>query len=242
MPRAAIHYPTRPSSLARLAGVSEGHAANVLSGLVTTGRARRVAKGLYVPGKAPKAALRPTPMMRRIARVIGGSLPALQPVISSTHQVAELMHNTPGRELVLLAIASDFSRDVTRSLASVGIPAQVVRTRSDMERVLDLPGAAVVVISPIGDLRSSEPFLGIRQARPERLLIDLFLGRKRFGLPVYQEDITEIGRALMSDFDFSISRALDYARRRRARETTASFLRDLVTGDKRLSDYTTALP
>ena len=242
MSRATIQSPTRPSSLARLAGVSKGHASNLLTGLVHTGRARRVTKGLYVPGETPRATLRPSPMMRRVARRISEALPAIQPVLSSTQQVATLMHNTPTREFVLLGIAREFSRDVVQSLATAGVPAQVVGTRADMERLVDLPGRSVVAVLPIGDMRSSAPFLGVRIARPERLLVDLFLGYERLGLPIYREDIAEVGRSLMSDFDFSISRALDYARRRRAYEMTRSFLRDLVAHDQKLSDYRDALP
>jgi len=151
------------------------------------------------------------------------------------------MHNTPTREFVLLGIAREFSRDVVQSLATAGIAAQVVATRADMERLVDLPGRSVVAVLPIGDMRSSTPFLGVRIARPERLLVDLFLGHERLGLPIYREDITEVGRSLMSDFDFSISRVLDYARRRRAYEKTRLFLRDLVAHDRQLSDYRDAL-
>jgi hypothetical protein len=239
--RTALHSPTRSSSLARLTGVSKGHASNLLSSLFNTGYARRVTKGLYVPGKTPQTTLRPTAMMRRVARTIAATLPAIQPVLSSTQQVAGLMHNTPTREFLLLGIAREFSRDVVQSLAAAGIPAQVVGTRADMERLVDLPGRSVVAVLPIGDMRSSEPFLGIRTARPERLLVDLFLGRERLGLPLYREDVTEVGRSLMSDFEFSLSRALDYARRRRAYEKTGSFLRHLVAHDERLKDYRAAL-
>ena len=180
-------------------------------------------------------------MMRRVARAISRTLPALQPVLSSTEQVAVLMHNTPTREFVLVEIGREFGRDVVQSLAAAGIPAQVVRTRSDMERLADQPGRSVVAVLPIGDVRSSDPFLGVRAARPERLVVDLFLGRERFGLPIYQEDVIEIGRSLMLDYDFSLSRALDYARRRQAFEKTESFFRQLIARDERLKDYRAAL-
>ena len=195
-----------------------------------------------MPSETPRATLRPSPMMRRVARTLAKALPAIQPVLASTQQVATLMHNTPVREFVLVGIARDFSRDVVQSRAAAGVPAQVVATRADMERLVDLPGRSVVAVIPIGDMRSSAPFLGVRIARPERLLVDLLLGQERLGLPIYREDIREIGRSLMSDFDFSISRALDYARRRRAYERTRTFLRDLVMHDRKLSDYRDALP
>ena len=180
--------------------------------------------------------------MRRIARAITHDMPALEPVIFSTAQVADLMHNAPTREIVVVATARAFARDLVRTLSAAGYNAQVVSTRADMERLLDLPGRTIVAVLPVGEARASQPFLGLRAARPERVLVDLAVERERLGLPLYAEDVVAVGENLLANYDFSISRALDYARRRRAYDEIAQLLRTIVSADPRLRPYATALP
>lgn len=215
---------------------------NVLSELSRQGKARRLAKGVYALGERAGRRLEPTPAMRRVARALAAALPALEPVLSSTRQVAHLMHNLPTREIVLVQTTRASGRDVVQALAAAGMTAAVVSSRADMERLLDLPGQTPVVVLPVGDARASEPFAGVRIARPERVLVDLAVERDRVGLPMYAEDVVEVGRHLLADYDFSVSRALDYARRRRAYDRTASLLRDLIADDPRLRAYAEALP
>lgn len=227
------------------AGVSQRRAFNLLSDLTKRGEARRISKALYAPVHHPaKRELTPTQAMRRIARAIAEDLPALEPVIFSTGQVAPLMHNAPAREIVVVATARSFARDLVRTLAAAGFAAQVVATRADMERLLDLPGTVIVAVLPIGEIRASMPstlFPGLRRALPERVLVDLAVERQRDGLPVYDEDVRAVGTNLLANYDFSISRALDYARRRHAYDEIAQLLRTIVDADPRLRVYEPAL-
>ena len=147
------------------------------------------------------------------------------------------MHNTPARELVLVAVGRPHVRTVRRALGIEGINADLVATPSDMERLLDSPGNPLVAIIPVGDTRASERFLGVRLARPERALVDLLVESERVGLPIYPEDIKEVAKALLSLYDFSVSRALDYARRRRAAEIVARLLREVASTDPALAPY-----
>lgn len=245
MPRKGPQFigPAHARVIAERGGVGSRHALNLLSGLVQRGEARRLAKGVYAPATVTRRrTLAPTAAMRRIARTLAAELPALEPVISSTGQVASLMHNTPTREVVLVAISRPYAREVARVLAANGLQTQVVSTRVDMERLADLRGRVIVAVIPVGELRASEPFAGVRMARPERILVDLAIERDRIGLPVYAEDIRAIGESLLADYDFSVSRALDYARRRRAYDQTARLLRNIVEHDERLRPYAVALP
>jgi hypothetical protein len=228
--------------VAARAGVTERRALNMLSDLTHRGEARRISKGFYAPAQPrTRVDLLPTPAMRRIARVIGQVLPALEPVIFSTGQVAPLMHNAPAREIAIVATSRSFVRDLVRALAATGYAGQVVSTRADMERLLDLPGDTLVAVLPIGETRGTAPFHGIRTARPERVLVDLAIERERVGLPLYEEDVLAVGGNLLANYDFSISRALDYARRRRAYDEIAHLLRTIVASDPRLRPYEPAL-
>lgn len=239
-------YLTRPAhatAIAKQRGVGSGHAMNVLSRLVQRGKARRLAKGIY--GPAPRTrprVLETTVAMRRVARVITEKLPAMEPVISSTAQVARLMHNAPVREIVLVEVARPFARDVARAVAAKGLQALVVANRNDMERLAALSGRAIVAVIPVGDLRASVPFAGVRMSRPERLLVDLALERERIGLPIYAEDVRAVGESLLAEYDFSLSRALDYARRRRGYDKTSELLHSLIDRNERLRPYAAALP
>lgn len=224
------------------ARVSERRAFNILSELVHRGEARRLSKGVYAPTQGrPKRELTATPAMRHVARAIAQELPALEPVIFSTGQVAPLMHNAPAREIVVVATARAFARDLVRTLATAGFSAQIVATRADMDRLLGLPGNSIVAVLPIGEIRASTPFRGVRAALPERVLVDLSVERERAGLPVYDEDLLAVGANLLANYDFSISRALDYARRRRAYDNIAQLLRTIVHTDPRLRAYEAAL-
>lgn len=229
--------------LAAHAGITERRALNLLSELTHRGEARRISKGFYVPAHGhARRELAPTRAMRRIARRIAQELPALEPVIFSIGQVAPLMHNAPAREIIIIATSRSFARDLVRTLAAAGFAAQVVSTRADMERLLDLPGDALVAVLPIGETRATTPFHGMLMARPERVLVDIAVGRERDGLPLYDEDILAVGGNLLANYDFSISRALDYARRRRAYDQIARLLRTIVGADPRLRTYEPALP
>lgn len=240
---ATLKGTTHARELAARSGVSPRRAFNLLSELVQRGEARRVSKGVYAPGPRPtRRELSPTPTMKRIARAIAQQMPALEPVMFSTGQVADLMHNAPAREIVVVATARAFARDLVRALSAAGSNAQVVSTRADMERLLDLPGQVVVAVSPTGDRRASKPSLGVRVALPERVLVDLAIGRRRLGLPLYDEDILALGENLLANYDFSISRALDYARRRRGYDEVAELLTAIVKRDPRLHAYVAALP
>lgn len=224
-------------------GVTPGRAFNLLSELAQRGEARRISKGVYAPGPRPtRRALSPTSAMKRVARAIAQQLPALEPVMFSTGQVADLMHNALAREIVVVATARALARDLVRALSAAGSSAQVISTRADMERLLDLPGQVIVAVSPIGDRRASTPALGVRVALPERVLVDLAIGRQRLGLPLYDEDILALGENLLANYDFSISRALDYARRRRGHDEVAALLKAIVQRDPRLHPYAAALP
>lgn len=222
-------------------GVTPGRAFNLLSELAKRGEARRVSKGVYAPGPRKRSELSPTPAMKRVARAIAEQMPALEPVLFSTGQVADLMHNAPAREIVVVATARALARELVRALSAAGSNAQVVSTRADMERLLDLPGQ-VVAVSPVGDRRASKASLGVRVALPERVLVDLAIGRGRLGLPLYEEDILAVGQNLLANYDFSVSRALDYARRRRSYDDVAQLLRDIVKHEPRLHAYAAALP
>lgn len=233
--------PAHATAIAKRRGVSTRHAMNVLSRLVQGGKARRLAKGIY--GPAPRVrprTLRTTLAMRRVARVMTKDLPALEPVISSTAQVARLMHNAPVREIVLVEVARPFAAAVARALGAKGLQALVVANRNDMERLASLSGRALVAVIPIGELRASIPFAGVRMARPERLLVDLAVERERVGLPIYAEDVRAVGESLLAEYDFSISRALDYARRRRAYDRTTELLHSLIDRNERLRPYAAA--
>ena len=234
--------PGHARDVAKRAGITNGRAFNLLSELTHRGKARRISRGFYVPARdrAPRE-LASTPAMRRIGRAIRQDLPVLEPVIFSTGQVAPLMHNAPTREIVVIATSRPFARDLVRSVASAGFPAQVVSTRADMERLLDLPGETIVAILPIGETRASKRLLGMRIALPERILVDLAVERERDGLPLYDEDVRAIGTNLLANYDFSISRALDYARRRRAYDDIAQLLRTIVRSDPRLGTYEPAV-
>lgn len=224
-------------------GVTPRRAFNVLSELVHRGEARRISKGMYAPGPPPKRRELPsTPAMKRLARTIAQEMPALEPVMFSTGQVADLMHNAPAREIVVMATARSLARDLVRALSAAGSNAQVVSTRADMERLLDLPGQVLVAVLPVGDRRASKPSLGIRLALPERVFVDLALASERLGLPLYREDVSAVGQSLLANYDFAISRALDYARRRRGYEAVARILTEVVRGDPRLRPYEPALP
>ncbi len=239
----SLTAPAHARDVAAHAGVTKRRAFNLLSDLTHRGEARRISKGFYAPAHGhARRELAPTPAMRRIARAIAQELPALQPVIFSTGQVAPLMHNAPAREIVVVATSRSFARDLVRTLAATGFAAQVVSTRADMERLLDLPGDMLVVVLPIGEVRGTAPFHGMRMARPERVLVDLAVERERDGLPLYEEDILALGGNLLANYDFSISRALDYARRRRAYDDIAHLLRIIVAADPRLRAYESALP
>ncbi len=240
---ATLTETTHARDIAARSGVTTRRALNVLSALTRRGEARRIAKGVYAPAHQRMGRELPsTPAMNRIARVITQGLPALEPVIFSTAQVAELMHNAPAREIIVVAAARQFGRELVRTLSAAGISAQVVSKRADMERLLDLPGEVIVAVLPIGETRASRPFRGLRAARPERLFVDLAVGRNRLGLPLYDEDVLAIGDNLLANYDFSLSRALDYARRRRAHDQIAALLRRIVRDDPRLRDYIAALP
>lgn len=229
--------------VAARAGVTERRAFNLLSDLTHRGEARRLSKGFYAPAhERARRELAPTSAMRRIARAIARELPALEPVIFSVGQVASLMHNAPAREIIVVATSRSFARDLIRTLAATGFAAQVVSTRADMDRLLDLPGDVLVAVLPIGETRATAPFQGVRTARPERVLVDLAVERERDGLPLYDEDILAVGGNLLANYDFSISRALDYARRRRAYDEIARLLRVIVNADPRLRTYEPALP
>ncbi len=229
--------------VAARSGVTTRRAFNMLSDLAQRGEARRVSKGVYAPAQGRTSReLTATPAMRRIARAIARAMPALEPVIFSTAQVTGFMHNAPAREIVLVATARAFARDLVRTLSDTGFNAQVVSTRADMERLLELPGRTIVVVLPIGELRASKPFLGLRTARPERVFVDLAVERERVGLPLYSEDVVAVGENLLANYDFSISRALDYARRRRAYDEIAELLSAIVYAHPRLRAYEAALP
>ena len=235
--------PAHAKAIAKRRGVSSAHAMNVLSRLVQRGKARRLAKGVYGPAaRARVRTLETTPAMRRVARAMTERLPALQPVISSTAQVAQLMHNAPVREIVLVEIARPFAADVARALGAKGLQALLVANRSDMERLAALSGQVIVAVIPIGELRASMPFAGVRIARPERLLVDLAVERERIGLPIYAEDLRAVGESLLAEYEFSVSRALDYARRRRAYDETSELLHSVVDRNERLRPYAAALP
>lgn len=224
-------------------GTTTRRAFNVLSELTQRGEARRVSKGFYAPAHGrPRPELAPTPAMRRIARTLRADLPALEPVVFSTAQVAPFMHNALAREIVVVAVARQFARDIVRTLASAGFAAHVVSSRADMEQLLDLPGRTIVAVLPIGEVRASLRSMGVRAARPERVLVDLAVEQERDGLPLYSEDVESVGANLLANYDFSISRALDYARRRRADDTIARLLRRIVVSDPRLEAYLPALP
>ncbi len=229
--------------LAARTGVSTRRAFNVLSELTHRGEARRISKGVYAPAQRTMSRdLVPTAAMKRIARVIAQEMPALEPVMFSTAQVAALMHNAPAREIVILATARAFARDLVRTVSAAGFNALVVSTRADMERLLGLPGRTIVAVLPVGETRGSEPSLGLRAARPERVFVDLAVERERLGLPLYDEDVLAVGDNLLANYDFSISRALDYARRRRAYPEIAKLLGTIVNEDPRLRAYAPALP
>lgn len=240
---ATLKGTTHAREFAARSGVTPRRAFNLLSELAQRGEARRVSKGVYAPGPRPtRRELSPTPAMKRLARAIAQQMPALEPVLFSTGQVADLMHNAPAREIVVIATARTFARDLARALAAAGPNAQVVSTRADMERLLDLPGQVIVAVSPIGDRRASKVALGVRVALPERVLVDLAIGRRRLGLPLYEEDVVAVGENLLANYDFSISRALDYARRRRGHDEVAALLRSIVQRDPRLHAFAAALP
>ncbi|MBI2323862.1 MAG: type IV toxin-antitoxin system AbiEi family antitoxin domain-containing protein [Chloroflexi bacterium] len=238
---ATLKGTTHARELAARSGMSPRRAFNLLSELVQRGEARRVSKGVYAPGPHTRRVLSPTSAMKRLARAIAQEMPALEPVLFSTGQVADLMHNAPAREIVVVATARAFARDLVRALSAAGSNAQVVSTRADMERLLDLPGQVIVAVSPIGDRRASKLSLGVRVALPERVLVDLAIGRDRLGLPLYDEDILALGENVLANYDFSISRALDYARRRRGYDEVAELLKAIVR-DPRLHAYAAALP
>jgi hypothetical protein len=151
------------------------------------------------------------------------------------------MHNTPARELVLIAVGRPHTRTVRRALSTEGINAELVTTREDMEHLVDSAGSPLVAIIPVGDTRGSESFLGVRLAGPERALVDLVVESERVGFPIYREDLSEVGKSLMSLYEFSVSRALDYARRRGASGMVAEFLREITKTDPKLAPYRAAL-
>src|SRR5437870_3399572 len=214
--------PLTAEAFAAARGISRGRASNILSEMAQRGELRRLAKGIYVRTAERAGRLQPTSAVRQIAEILTQAAPGLEPVVFSTGQLAPYMHNTPTHELVLVAVPRAQARTVSRILSSAGITALPVQRPSDLDRLLDLPGEPLVAVTAVGDTRATEPFLGIRLARPERALVDLIVGADRLHLPIYPEDTREIARSLLTDYSFSVSKALDYARRRGAHARVAS--------------------
>ncbi len=227
--------------LAEVEGVTYGHALNTLSRLKKNGLARRIGRGLYAEGVASNKTLDITPALRRVARILSAQFPAVDPVVFSTAQVATLMHNMSLKEIIVVEVPRSLTGDVARALSAQGVPAQSVLTAEDMNQLVNLPGDLVVAVLPIGDIRASHRQLGVRVASPERILVELFINRTRVGLPIYEQDVFEVGKSLLADYDFSISRALDYASRRGARDETALLLKRLIRTDKRLHPFERAI-
>ncbi|MDO8562570.1 MAG: hypothetical protein Q7S25_01865 [Candidatus Limnocylindria bacterium] len=181
--------------------------------------------------------------MRDVARILGPEFPALERVISSTGQLAHLMHNTPTREIVFVEAGRRFVGTIAKALAAAGLIAQPVRMPADMARLLSLPGDRFIAVMGVTDQRGSEERDGVRIAGSERALVDLIVGRALYGLPLYQEDVVEAARGLLHQYDFSVSTARDYARRRGAAalQATRNVLTSVIANDPELAPYRKAL-
>lgn len=233
----------RVEDVARSSGSARRATLNQLSVLHQSGRIRRLGRGVYARSGRGHASLPYTDPMRDVARILAAELSALEPVISSTGQLAHLMHNTPTREVVFVDVGRQFVAAVVEALTAAGVIAQPVRTHADMTGLLSLPGDRFVAVMGVTDQRGSEERDGVRIAGSERALVDLVVGRARFRLPLYEEDIVEAARGLLRRYDFSVSAAHDYARRRGAvalRETR-KLLASVIANDPELAPYRKAL-
>lgn len=233
----------RVEDIVRSSGSARRATLNQLSVLHQSGRIRRLGRGVYARSGRGHASLPYTDPMRDVARILATEFSALEPVISSTGQLAHLMHNTPTREVVFVDVGRQFVATVVEALTAAGVIAQPIRTPADMAGLLSLPGDRFVAVMGVTDRRGSEERDGVRIAGSERALVDLVVGRARFGLPLYEEDVVEAARGLLRGYDFSVSAAHDYARRRGAvalRETR-KLLASVIANDPELAPYRKAL-
>ena len=226
----------------RTSGETRRFTLNRLSALHQSGRARRLSRGVYARADRDVSALASTKTIDEVVEILNRELPGLEPVVSSTGQLAPLMHNTLTREIAFVEVGRQFVPSVVEALTGAGLIAQPVRVRADMDRLLSLPGDRFIAVLGVSDQRGAHGH-GARVAGSERALVNLIVGRARFGLPLYQEDIVESARALMGRYDFSLSTAYDYARRRGdvALGATRSLLSSVITSDPDLAPYRKAL-
>lgn len=227
----------------RASGTGRRATLNELSRLHQSGRVRRLGRAVYVDATKPRAALPDGDTVRDVARALASEFPNLEPVVSSTGQLAHLMHNTPTREILFVEVGRQFVDTVAEALTAAGLIAQPVRTPSDMRRLLSLPGDRFIAVIGVSDQRGSELRDGVRIAGAERALVDLIAGRALYGLPLYEEDVAAVAGGLMEHHDFSVSTARDYARRRGARtlRETKELLRAVTASDPLLAPYRKAL-
>ena len=233
----------RVDDIVRNSGSARRAALNQLSVLHQSGRVRRLGRGVYANSGRAHETLPYTDAVREVARLLGPEFPALEPVVSSTGQLAHLMHNTPTREIVFVEVGRQFVATIAEALAAAGLIAQPVRTPADMVRLLSLPGDRFIAVMGVTDQRGSEARDGVRIAGSERALVDLIVGRALYGLPLYQEDVVEAARGLLHGYDFSVSTARDYARRRGAAalQETSNVLTSVIANDPELAPYRKAL-
>lgn len=233
----------RVDDVMRVSGSARRATLNQLSVLHQSGRVRRLGRGVYASSDRAHALLPYTDAVRDVARILGPEFPALEPVISSTGQLAHLMHNTPTREIVFVEVGRQFVGTIAEALTAAGLIAQPVRTPADMARLLSLPGDRFIAVMGVTDQRGSEERDGVRIAGSERALVDLIVGRALYGLPLYQEDVVEAARGLLRQYDFSVSTARDYARRRGAAalQETSNVLTSIIANDPELAPYRKAL-
>lgn len=202
--------------MARSRGIDRRTAALRLGHLARRGKLRRLSRGIYADDAARTGQLEVTPAMSAVGAALHKELPVLDATISSTFQLASLMHNMPRREIVMVAVARKFVRDVVEALGAHNIAAHQARARADVAQLMAQPGDVAVVVLALGESRGTRRQGDLLVASPERLLADLLIERERIGLPIYEEDLLASAEGLLRGFPFSVSRFLDYAKRRNA--------------------------
>lgn len=219
---------TADDVLDREPDLSRATAHQYLNRLAQQGMLAQVGRGLY-RAKAPLAFEPVLPeRLRVLADTIQAGLPFAEFTLWSTVQVVELAHMVPTHHVTFVEAERDVAATIYEVLLTAGEHVLLDPSREALSQLLDLAEEPAVIRSRAETMATVE-VAGIRTASLEKLLVDLYFGSTREGLPLAPEELGRMLRAALSHYTVNFVLLLAYAERRGIRtewRTLLSQLRD----------------
>jgi hypothetical protein len=230
--------PILAADVATTMGLSPTAAEEYLGRLVRQGSLARRGPGVFTAARQGRPQLRPTPLLKRISRVVHAELPMTPVVGWTTEWLAPYSHNVPARHWTLLEAASYVLSSVAEVLTRVNVRAMIdppPEQVADLLRLFERP----VVLWPHGDVYGAPlntgstegaggpATAGLRFPQPERLVVDLYFAVTRRGLPYPRNDLATVYARFVAERDLNVASMLAYAKRRGIARELGAYLQGL---------------